>query len=242
MAWALLTAGPSVALPAHADPNPPFAYERLNVANGCFVESVACFDAFHEAFGDRGWVRVLQWGAKEDEVVVAGHAVLVFEASEGLWCWDVNRGWMPLSVAPAEKENAATVAGPIVANYPRVTALYPMYWNDEPPGPGQPPPGAATGETSQGWQPARVVAERLARHRPVNLVEYAMPGSGDATAGEAVVFAFGGRLCVYTPERGTTLFRAHGSVWNVRLVMEMIHRIVPGSGQIRSIALAAPGP
>jgi hypothetical protein len=212
----------------------------MGVANGCFVESVACCDAFHEKFGEGGWIRVLQWGAKEDEVMVAGHAVAVFETAGVLWCWDVNFGWAPLSIAPSERENAAVVAAPIVANYPRVTALFPILWDGGAQVPEEAPPGAAAEADADGAQYARVVAERLARHRPVNLVEFTQSGDGGPKTREAVVFVFGGRMCVYAPELGTTLFRARSSVWNVRLTQDMVRRLFPGAGQIRSVALPAP--
>jgi hypothetical protein len=220
---------------------PPFRYETLGVANGCFVESVACFDAYHEKFGEGGWVRVLQWGAKEDEVMVAGHAVAVFETAGVLWCWDVNFGWTALAVAPSERENAAIVAAPIVAKYPRVTALYPILWDGGAQVPDAGPPGAKAAE-AEGAQYARIVATRLARHRPVNLIEFTQSGDGEQRTREAVVFVFGGRTCVYAPEAGTTLFRARSSVWNIRLTQEIVRRLFPGAEQIRSVALPAPEP
>jgi len=218
---------------------PPFRYQTMGVANGCFVESVACYDAYHEKFGEGGWVRVLQWGAKEDEVMVAGHAVAVFETAGVLWCWDVNFGWTPLSIAPSERENAAVVAAPVVANYPRVTALYPILCDGGAQAPEEGPPGAAATE-AEGAQYARIVAERLARHRPVNLVEFTQSGGGEPRTREAVVFVFGGRMCVYAPEVGTTLFRARSSVWNVRLTQEIVRRLFPGAERVRSVALPAP--
>ena len=219
---------------------PPFRYETMGVANGCFVESVACYDAYHEKFGEGGWVRVLQWGAKEDEVMVAGHAVAVFETAGVLWCWDVNFGWTPLSIALSERENAALVAAPIVAKYPRVTALYPILWDGGIQVPDAGPQGAAAATEAEGAQYARIVATRLARHRPVNLVEFTQSGDGEPRTREAVVFVFGGRMCVYAPEMGTPLFRARSSVWNVRLTQEMVRRLFPGAERIRSIALPSP--
>jgi hypothetical protein len=61
--------------------DPPFAFHPLGVANGCHVESVACFDAYRESAGAEGWARVLQWGARQEEVMVAGHAVAVFDVA-----------------------------------------------------------------------------------------------------------------------------------------------------------------
>ena len=241
LAWcAVLAVGGAAAPRASGGEPPPVRYRAMGVANGCFVESVACYDAYRERFGEGGWARVLQWGAREDEVMVAGHAVAVFETAGVLWCWDVNFGWAPLAVPPGERENAPVVAAPIVANYPRVTALYPILWDGGAQEPEAGPPGAAAAD-AEGARYARVVAERLARHRPVNLVEFTLPGDGDARIREAVVFVFGGRMCVYAPESGTTLFRARSSVWNVRLTQEMVRRLFPGAERIRSVAVAAAG-
>jgi hypothetical protein len=224
-----------------AEERHPFGYEPMGVANGCFVESVACFDAFHEAFGEEGWARVLQWGAREDEVMVAGHAVGVFESAGALWCWDVNHGWMRLSVAPADRDDAAVVAVPIVANYPRVTALYPILWDDGGQMPEQGPPGAEPAPGADGSRDARIAAARLARHRPVSLVEFTQLEDEGSRAGDAVVFVFGGRMCVYSPEKGTTIFRTRSTVWNVHLTLEMVRRMFPGAESIRTLALPASG-
>src|ERR1700677_5064345 len=144
--WALALALGFVAFAsaprAAAAEKPLFGYDRLWVANGCFVESVACYDAFHETSGADGWARVLQWGAREEEVMVAGHAVAVFQSDGALWCWDVNHGWMRLPVAATDRDNAAVVSVPILANYPRVTALYPMLADDGAQEPAVGPPGA----------------------------------------------------------------------------------------------------
>jgi hypothetical protein len=219
---------------------PPFRYEPMGVANGCFVESVACFDAYHEKFGEGGWVRVLQWGAKEDEVMVAGHAVAVFEAAGVLWFWDVNVGWTPLAIPPSDRDNAAVLAVPIVANYPKVTALYPILWDGAAQAPEAGPAGSEAAADAAGAQYARIAAVRLARHRPVNLVEFTQIVDGESRAREALVFVFGGRMCVYSPEVGTTLFRARSSVWNVRLTQEMLRRLFPGAEQVKSLALPEP--
>jgi hypothetical protein len=202
----------------------PMHYEPLGAPNGCFVESVACFDLFHELAGPEPWARVLQWGAKEDEEMVAGHAVAVMEFSGRLWSWDINYGWRVLSIASDQRDDAATVAAPVLARYPRTTAVYPILWNDL----GQPagsPPNAPDESESAGL--VSRVAERLAKHRPVNLVSFPMP---DGQKGYAVVFVFGGRLCFYSPEVGTHLFRGRTTVMNARAIQYMIHRIYPDAG------------
>jgi len=215
-------------------------YVPMGVENGCFVESVACFDTFHEAFGADAWGRVLQWGAREAEVMVAGHAVAVFESAGALWCWDINHGWMRLSIAPSERDKAEAVAVPILANYPRVTAVYPILWDDGGQAPAPGPPGAVPAAGVEGSRDARTAAARLARHRPVNLVQFSLAEDGESRTAEAVVFVFGGRMCVYSPEKGTTVFRARSSVWNVHLTQEMLRRIFPGAVLLRSLALPEP--
>src|SRR5690606_4174311 len=40
----------------------PFPHERMGVANGCFVESVAFGDDLREREGEGVWYRLLQWG------------------------------------------------------------------------------------------------------------------------------------------------------------------------------------
>ena len=83
VAVAALRAG--LAAAAADRPAAPWAHEPLNVAAGCLVESVYFYDQYRERCGDEAWVRVLQWGAKEDDEVVAGHAVAVFAIADRLW-------------------------------------------------------------------------------------------------------------------------------------------------------------
>jgi hypothetical protein len=220
---------------------PPCNYSPMGVANGCFVESVACLDAFHEAIGGDGWGRVLLWGAREEEVMVAGHAVAVLVAADALWCWDVNHGWMRLPVPEARRGDAAAVAAPVVANYPRVTALYPMLWDDGGQAPEAPPPGAEPAGEASGRQDAQQAAARLSRHRPVNLIEIIRLKDGETRTSEAIVFIFGGRMCVYSPETGTITFHVRSSVWNVRLTLEMVRSIFPGVQRVRTLALPESG-
>ncbi len=128
---------------------PPFAHERLGVADGCFVESVAFYDAVRERLGADAWCRILQWGAREDDEIVAGHAVAVLEHQRRLWIWDVNYGWMPSAVSPTQREDAATVAAPVTAKYPRIEARHPLYRHDFPQTAGRvgasDPPGVSSG-------------------------------------------------------------------------------------------------
>ena len=83
---------------------------------------------------------------------------------------------------------------------------------------------------------ATIVGERLAHHRPVNVIRYKRP-AGDE--GAAVVFIFNGRFCIYIPEFGTTPYRARGGIENLRLIHELLRRSMPGVTEVR--ALRAPG-
>ena len=237
LACAALCAG----LAGAAEP-PPFSYSPMGIANGCFVESVACLDALHEACGVDAWGRVLLWGAREEDVMVAGHAVAVLEASGALWCWDVNHGWLRLAVPADKRGDAAAVATPVVANYPRVTALYPMLWDDGGQAPEAAPAGTDPAGEAGGRQDARLAGERLARHRPVNLVEITRLDGGEPRTLEAIVFVYGGRMCVYSAETGTVTFRARSSVWNVRLSLDMVRSMFSGVQRVRSLALPESGP
>ena len=111
---------------------PPLAHAPMGVANGCFVESVALLDAWHEKGGGESWSKLLRWGAKEEAEVVAGHAVAVVERQGTLWCWDVNFGWAALAVNVTQRESAEVVAGPVVARYAKVTAQFPLYMEPVP--------------------------------------------------------------------------------------------------------------
>jgi hypothetical protein len=101
--------GPMISRPSVVT-SQPFPYETLGLANGCFIESVCFYDRFQETYGTDPWVRVLQWGAKEEDQSVSGHAVAVFELQGQLWAWDINFGFMPLDVPPDSKENLGRAA------------------------------------------------------------------------------------------------------------------------------------
>jgi hypothetical protein len=107
--------------------------------------------------------------------------------------------------------------------------------------PAQGPPGAEPDAAAEGARDASQVAIRLSRHRPVNLIEVTQSVEGATRTSEAVVFAFGGRMCLYSPANGTTTFRTRSSVWNVRLILEMARRLFPGVEKVRSLAMPNPG-
>ncbi|MFA5058221.1 MAG: hypothetical protein WC485_08925 [Opitutaceae bacterium] len=222
-------AASATVLTAAGRPAPPFPHARLNVANGCLVESVYFYDQFRERFGGDAWVRVLQWGAKEAEEVVAGHAVAVFEFKDRLWTWDVNYGFFPLDLPPAQRDDVDRVSRLVLVKYPRIISRDPLYRFDFPQSPEAEPPAAVLLDEDGAWRDASLVAEKLARHRPVNLVRFSYLADGTPKRSAAVVFMFHGRYCIYSPDWGTVPFHAQGSVKNLRLVQEALRRMFPGA-------------
>jgi len=225
----------AAAVASSARPAPPFPHEPLNVAAGCLVESIYFYDRCRERLGDDAWVRVLQWGAKEDDEIVAGHAVAVFVFADRVWAWDANFGFLPLGLPGAQREDVELVARPILAKYPRITPRDPVYRFDFL----QAPAGAAVAapplEADSVLRDASIVAARLGRHRPVNLVQFSYVEKGERRQSAAVVFLFHGRYCVYSPVRGTVPFLARGSVQNLRLVQEALRRMFPGAFAVEAL-------
>lgn len=225
-----------VAAPAE---KPPLTHASLGVANGCFVESVAFLDHWKETQGE-AWARLLQWGAREEDEIVAGHAVAVCEVRGALWCWDINYGWTKLELDPVQREHPEQVSTPILKKYPRVTARYPTFRYDFAQTPSAQPPVAQPAATSRGLRDASLIAERLARHRPVNLVRFTY-GATETEKQEtaAVVFIFHGRYCIYVPEVGTVPFRVRTGVENLRITQELLRRMLPGVTGVRKVQAAA---
>jgi hypothetical protein len=213
---------------------PPLPHTAIGVANGCFVETVAMLDAWQEKMGVEPWAKLLRWGAKEDEEVVAGHAVAVVEARGRLWCWDGNFGWTALGVDAAQREQVGAVVVPIVARYARVQAQYPSYFADFPQ-PAGAPIAAQVASPNMSVRDATLVGERLARHRPVNVVTFSYGPDDNRRASAAAVFVYGGRYCVYVPEIGTVPARGHGSVENLRLIQQTLRRMCPGTGAVTKL-------
>jgi hypothetical protein len=231
---ALLLSAPLVfAARAAASAPPPFRPDRLDVAHDCLVESIWFYDQYRDRFGPDAWVRVLQWGAKENDEVVAGHAVAVVIYQDRLWAWDVNFGYVPLNLPASDRNHVVQVAAPIVAKYPGITALYPLYRYDFPQEPDPHPPAVQPLDASSALRDAGEVAAKLARHRPVNLVRFQYVEDGVTRESAAAVFVFNGRYCIYLPDQGTVPFRATGSVRNLRLIQEALRRIHPGAFEVR---------
>jgi hypothetical protein len=213
---------------------PPFAHQRMGVANGCFVESVAFGDDFRERFGGEAWQRLLQWGAKAEEEVVAGHAVAVFVHRGKLWSYDINRGFSALRAHVEQREMIEIVAKEVTAPYvDKITPRYPTYREDFSESQPGAVPAAFDGVVEPDLRDAAVVATRLAKHRAVALLEFTYPEKGGVKRGAAVAFVYHGRLCVYTPSNGTVPFRAQAqSVKNLRQLQLLLRRIFPGASNL----------
>jgi hypothetical protein len=216
---------------------PPFAHETLGAGNDCVVESVYFYDHFKEVFGADPWVRVLQWGAKENDEVVSGHAVVVFELQGQLWAWDINFGFMPLDVPPESKENIALVMAPIVAKYPNIQPYFPMYRQDFSQQPEEHLPEVLATNDVQAIREATLAGARLGAHRPVNVLQFSYPdGSGGKVQMAATVFIFNGQVCIYFPERGTYRFKFPNlTVLNMQQLLWAIYRVYPTASEIHSL-------
>jgi len=222
---------------------PPFAFEPLGVGNGCFVESICLCDRYEELFGADQWVRVLQWGAKEGEMTTTGHAVAVFELNGRLWAWDINFGFLPLDVPPDSREDIARVTPPILARYPGIVPQYPVYFEDSAGQPEEHPPEVLALNIERAFRDATLAGARLAAHRPVNVVQFSYFDAGTEHQSAAAVFIFGGRLCVYFPERGTFPFITPSrSIINLHQLQEAFRHVYPGAFALKSLNTAGPAP
>ena len=234
--WAkFFTAAALAVAPLLAAEKPPLAHAMIGVKNGCFVETVAFLDHWKETFGAESWARLLQWGAREDEEVVMGHAVAICEARGALWAWDINYGWSRLAINPAQREAVEDVVVPIVRKYPRVNARFPTYRHDFAQNPAAAPPVPHLTEPNTSIRDASLVGARLAKHRPVNVVRFSYGPEGARRESAAAVFVFHGRYCVYVPEMGTVPFRVRTSVENIRTIQELLRRGFPGVTGVRKL-------
>jgi hypothetical protein len=207
---------------------PPLQHAMLGVANGCFVETVAFLDRWTEVHGAEAWARLLQWGAREDEEVVMGHAVAICESRGALWCWDSKLGWSKLQLEVAQRDNPAVVAAPILKRYPKITARFPTYRFDFPQVAKAVAPEAQLTATNTAVRDASIVGAQLAKKRPVNVVRFSYGPEDAKQESAAAVFVFHGRYCIYMPEVGTVPFRVRGDVANLRLIQELLRRGFPG--------------
>ena len=227
-----LVVGTAVGAPVD---KPPVQHAMMGVANGCFVETVAFLDRWNEARGADAWARLLQWGAREDEEVVMGHAVAICESRDALWCWDSNFGWTKLPVEAGQREDVAVVAAPVLKRYPKVTARYPTFRLDFPQTPSPVIPTAQLTAVNTALRDASIVGAHLAKRRPVNVVRFSYGPDEAKKESAAAVFVFHGRYCVYVPEMGTVPFRVRGDVANLRLIQELLRRAFPGVSGVKKL-------
>ncbi len=121
---------------------------------------------------------------------------------------------------------AAQVTAPYLG---KITPRYPLYREDFPGSPDPAPPVPLAGVEERDVRDARRVAERLALHRNVAMMEFLYPKDGGMARGAAVAFIFNGRLCVYSPPTGTVPFRVKAiNVESIRQLQEVLRRIYPG--------------
>lgn len=232
---AILLTVAAVGLAAPPAEKPPLQHAMMGVANGCFVESVAFLDHWQEAQGVDAWARLLQWGAREEDEIVAGHAVAVCEARGALWSWDINFGWSKLPIELAQRDAAEIVAVPLTKRYPRIAAQFPTYRRDFPQSPSANPPVEQFAAANTALRDATIVGARLAKQRPVNVVRFSYGEDAAKRESAAVVFVFNGRYCVYVPEVGTIPFRVRTGVENLHVIQELLRRRFPGVGDLRKV-------
>jgi hypothetical protein len=214
---------------------PPLQHAMMGVRNGCFVETVAFLDRWSEVHGAEAWARLLQWGAREDEEVVMGHAVGICETRGALWSWDSNFGWARLPLDASAREKPDVVIVPVLKRYPRITGRFPTYRHDFPQTPRASPPAPQLTNPNTAVRDASIVAAHLGKRRPVNAVVFSYGPEEAKRETAAAVFVFHGRYCVYVPELGTVPFRVRGDVANLRLIQELLRRGLPGVTGLRKL-------
>jgi hypothetical protein len=234
LGFGLLLLGPAYAADKKTEP-PPLQHPMMGVANGCFVETVAFLDHWKQARGAEAWAKLLQWGAREEEEVVMGHAVAICESRGALWSWDINFGWTKLTISPDEKEKPEIVARPVVGKYPKVTWRYPTYRFDFPQTASATPPVPQLTNANRSIRDATIVGAKLAQKRPVNVVKFSWLENGQPKESAAVVFLFHGRYCIYASEMGTVPFRVRGGTENLRLIQDLLRRAFPGVSNVKKV-------
>lgn len=228
------------AAPAHAaQSKQPFAYTPLKVRNSCFVESVHFYDEYlaGKLGGDYGWVRVLQWGNDDGTIhgVGAGHAVAVCRAGSVLWMYDINYGFVPL-LAPVERRNDVTDVGPeIFGKYPQFKPVFVSYREDLLPSRPGTVPQYFSANGNADVRDATKVASALGVRRVARVISYVYPDSrtGRLRTGAAALFAFGQRLCIYFPSKGTHISRLYaGSLDDLLSAARIIRNVFPGASDV----------
>lgn len=215
----------------------PFAYERLAVRNGCFVESVHFYDQYFkkQRDGEISWAQVLEWGNQEGDLKIrSGHAVTVFAAKDQLWYYDVNFGVQPVDL-PLDRRNDITDVTPkIFAKYPQFRPILARYRYDFPQQAEKKKTDHLFYHANPDIRDATKVASQLGRMRPVRVVEFDLKPGDKSQASAAAVFTFGRRVCIYFPRQGTFESpRFLGSVDDLRFIERIVQRLYPGAGNVR---------
>lgn len=226
---------PGAAGPSHV--HPPFHYESLGVHNSCLVESVHFYDLYRRKMGAGSWVRVLEWGNRNDDYrIFSGHAVAVYVVDGKLFGYDVNFGFFDTGV-PAERRNDLTEVAPAIEKFyakEKSTPVLERYCEDwvvhEP----AKAPAFLFYHPSRDVREATRVASELGRFRDVKVVEFDFMTRNLKQTSAAVAFVFNARLCVYFPRGGTHV--SNFLIRDVRdayMLPDLIKRIYPTTTEIR---------
>ena len=217
----------------------PFNYAPLGVRNSCMVESVRFYDAFHTPArgGDNGWVRVLQWGNEAGNLqhITLGHAVSIFLMRDVLWMYDINFGFVPLSIPVAKRNDLPAVESEILAKYRQTKPKYIIYHPDLLPRQSQLPQKFTYITGNADVREATKVASEIGHHRPTRVVGFVYNDkhAGRTELSAAALFEFDRKLCVYFPSQGTLTTELHpDSLEDVRKVAAIIQQVYPGASDI----------
>jgi hypothetical protein len=215
----------------------PFYYEPLRVRNACFVESVHVYDQYvsRNLGGEKGWVKVLQWGHRESDTKVGlGHAVTVFTWAGKLWTYDINHAFTQLAVPVDRRADLTDVTPEIFARYPQQQPVLATYREDGFQQNRTEVPKSLFYHADQEVREVTKVASELGRFRPVKVLEFKYTEAGALKTGVAAAFLFGNRPCLYMPTKGTQIGRIRvTTVDDLRLFGLMLRQLYPGATDIK---------
>ncbi len=234
----LLCAGAGAVAGAPRAEKTPFKFDRLEVANSCFVDSVRFADLYlggREAKGSR-WVRVLRWGnLGDDDSAGSGHAVAVFQWRGALFVYDINFGVRKLSVPTARREDRREIEAAVFSLYPQFrqtgAALLDDSWTTRRPALRGADDGPVTPAYRDGYRAAKILSKR----REVRLVRFSYRDArGARRESAAAVFLYGRRLCLYIPEHGTVVQKqVLPSIDDDPLIREQLRRCFGAGAEVR---------
>jgi hypothetical protein len=215
----------------------PFYYEPLQVRNACFVESVHVYDVYlsRQLGGEKGWVKVLQWGHRESDTKVGlGHAVAVFTWGGKLWTYDINRAFTQLTVPVDRRADLTDVTPEIYAQYPQQQPVLATYREDGFQQKRTEVPESLFYHADLEVREVTKVASELGRFRPVKVMEFQYTEAGALKTGVAAVFLFGNRMCLYLPSKGTQIGRMRvTTVDDLRLLRLMVRQLYPNATDVK---------